>query len=1083
MTLGAQQIVAVSDTIILQASSNQIQLDSLIIGNTFILKIDNEIFDNYSLDPVKGILTSSVPFNTGDSIIVYYNRLGIPVPLKVGLIPMNYPHIDSLTGNFSSPEERSNPGVIRSELASKSSIFSSGTVYRDLVLSTSGGTEFGGGLQLQLQGRLGKNMLINGVLSDQSIPIQPEGDTRSLDEIDKIYLNVSHPDFNITAGDINFNLKSGKFFNINRKLIGLKNNISINNWSVDAIYANSKGSYHKMQFKGSEGNQGPYPLNSREGSRDIQLLAGSERVWLDGTLLTRGENHDYTIDYNSAEISFTAENLIHFDSEIFVEFQYSDFQYSDFLLGGSLNREFGNGSNVRISLIRESDQFRSENSGFSIVVLASLKQAGDSTVVFTNAQLDSNGAYIIENGKYVFDPDNKSLERERYSVIFQYDPEGTYGRRISELGQVYYEFVNADARQPGYEYFSPFRTIVNPERIDSGQLAGSLIINAKTALQYDLTVSNNDKNIYSDIHDDNNRGYGYQFRLTGTELTLLSNTTWNYALLHWKRSQEFQELQYERNVLFNRDWNYLDDPLGNETLSSAELSVIDPDIGTFQLTSSQHASKNLGIRNRISGKVDAAMPLVPILQAHYNRVNGNGDLFEQFSVNIKAFNSSVQPLLMMKSERNARIDRFDQWGIGISARNRQHQLQAQIGRRIDRGRGEQRNSPVITYSDGIFSEIDYTGNTAGGWKGQLTYRKRVLDRQDQHVKQNFQLARVRLSFRNSLNPIRYDLQTKLEETSTQTRAVVFDSVGPGLGQYRFDPFFNEYIRDENGSYVSFTVPTGERRPTTNLTAMQRIEFEGGRLSRRFLKYISGKIEFRTEFRGSLLNFENIVSPGISALNISRSKSGMRTDVHLRPPRIIRLFHLWSTETRDFNGLDPRGNTISEISAKGLELQWPITTVIHGIVVVKNQNSNVESVFWNLRNRKSNGSWFEGGLKIQSDEVWQMDILFQGGVDNGRHLNNKYAARAAGSKLEILYFIAKSGRLKLSIDWVSVRTNENIMLPPEAMNGNPAGNSFKAGLQGQVLLGTNLSLILRSNYVNNERHQNFFSINGELRAHF
>ena len=228
MTVKAQQIVAVSDTLTLQIMSNQIKLKNLIIGSSFSLKINNEIIDNYSLDPVNGLLIIDESLSIGDSVIVRYCRLTKPIPLRVGSIPMDYPHIDSLSSYISSFEKRSNSVVSQSGLDNKSTVFSSGTVYRDLALSTSGGTEFGGGLQLQLQGKLGDEIQINGILSDQSVPIQPEGDTRSLDEIDKIYLNVSHPNFSITAGDIDFNIKSGKFFNINRKLIGLKNNININ---------------------------------------------------------------------------------------------------------------------------------------------------------------------------------------------------------------------------------------------------------------------------------------------------------------------------------------------------------------------------------------------------------------------------------------------------------------------------------------------------------------------------------------------------------------------------------------------------------------------------------------------------------------------------------------------------------------------------------------------------------------------------------------------------------------------------------------------------------------------------------------
>ncbi|MEE9189882.1 MAG: hypothetical protein V3U16_03835, partial [Candidatus Neomarinimicrobiota bacterium] len=111
MVIEAQQIVAVSDTITLQITSNQVQLKSPILGNSFSIKINNTIIKNYSLDPVKGILIIAEPFNAGDSLIVHYNRLTTPIPLRVGLIPMNFPHLDSLSSHISLFEERSNSSV------------------------------------------------------------------------------------------------------------------------------------------------------------------------------------------------------------------------------------------------------------------------------------------------------------------------------------------------------------------------------------------------------------------------------------------------------------------------------------------------------------------------------------------------------------------------------------------------------------------------------------------------------------------------------------------------------------------------------------------------------------------------------------------------------------------------------------------------------------------------------------------------------------------------------------------------------------------------------------------------------------
>ena len=103
-------------------------------------------------------------------------------------------------------------------------------------------------------------------------------------------------------------------------------------WQTKTGGGVSKGRYAKQKINPINGSQAPYKLNGNQTISNIVILSGSERVYIDNKLLTRGLDNDYVIDYNTGEITFTAKILITNEKEINVEYEYSDLSFSRYYL-------------------------------------------------------------------------------------------------------------------------------------------------------------------------------------------------------------------------------------------------------------------------------------------------------------------------------------------------------------------------------------------------------------------------------------------------------------------------------------------------------------------------------------------------------------------------------------------------------------------------------------------------------------------------------------------------------------------------------------------------------------------------------
>jgi len=184
---------------------------------------------------------------------------------------------------------------------------------------------------LQLAGDLGDDFSILAAITDENIPLQPEGNTQQLRDFDRVFVQINRGATQLTAGDYELSPSPSYFMRFFKNLQGVtvSNETGVGNGQLTnrAGLAITRGQFARQNLPLTEGNQGPYRLQGNQGERFIIVLAGTERVYLNGRPLTRGIEHDYVIDYNLGEITFTAQVFIKRESRVIVEFEYADQNY------------------------------------------------------------------------------------------------------------------------------------------------------------------------------------------------------------------------------------------------------------------------------------------------------------------------------------------------------------------------------------------------------------------------------------------------------------------------------------------------------------------------------------------------------------------------------------------------------------------------------------------------------------------------------------------------------------------------------------------------------------------------------------
>lgn len=431
-------------------------------------------------------------------------------------------------------------------------------------------------LNLQLSGQLSEEVKVNAVISDESNPIQPEGNTQQLQDFDQVYIQLEGPSTLVTMGDFLMTSHNLDYFTkYYKKSRGLQvdHTLKTNDHGSVKLHTDlalARGRFSRNVINGIEGNRGPYRLSGSNNEIFIIIISGTERVYLDGQQLIRGEENDYVINYNSGEITFTPNVLITQYSRIVVEFQYSDRNYARSVLTGSAiweNKGWSTYARAYGELDLKNQPFQQSLDGFDSLSGQSsidiLSQAGDNTDLAVIERIRPRQEFVSNRilytrrfvaGQFIYEYAEKPIaDTTYYEVSFTEvgTGNGSYQPLSANANGRVYQYVG-----PGQGSFEPIEQLVPPKSYQLYTLGQQRDL-GNTWIGWEMAASRNDENVFSLLDDNNNVGLGGHFFWKSKPDTSSKQTEkWKWTTdnkVEWKQAN-FQFVERYRPVEFSRKW-------------------------------------------------------------------------------------------------------------------------------------------------------------------------------------------------------------------------------------------------------------------------------------------------------------------------------------------------------------------------------------------------------------------------------------------------------------------------------------------------------------------------------------------------
>ncbi|UCD38710.1 MAG: hypothetical protein JSW54_04315, partial [Fidelibacterota bacterium] len=805
----------------------------------------------------------------------------------------------------------------------------------------------------------------------------------------------------------------------------------------------------------------------------------------------------YTIDYTLGELRFTPRHTIRSDSRIVVDYEYTDLVYNR--TSSYLSTAWRAGkSRLILSAFTERDNLESNlELSLSPEDRRYLKTIGDQEqeAVVSTAVIDSTGDYELADGRYIWQGQGQG----DHSVSFHnVGSDGQY-RRVVAGDSIIYQWVPADELSGYNALYAPFRVLKLPRRHDLITASWRFGEDAtgRTA-RAELGLSQIDLNRFSSRDDQDNRDVGYTMQLQWqTKPLIRADESWKAGVkldLQGK-GKHFQPLDRWDAVEFLRDWDLDAEPdqyqwqTADVFLDGAGERRLYAQLGSIQADSVQTERLRWGLMSSSESPLTGRFSETRLWRADDQR------RWQIMDSEIKYNFKRLAPYVGYYGEdrRGSAADRYEveQIKLGLEARlSPQTKMALSRERRRDlfRGRGEETAHLWL---------LSLTRAVPRGTRLETTLsfnEKRTSDDRDDLA---YMMGNLALVHRLPGRPWWLDLRYRLERSIIEAKAVVYDSLRTGLGQYRYDPVYDIYVPDEAGPFVRYTIPAGKLRPINTIKSRFRFQMDLNRLRFRLgpvrdftlaRLILQGSLNADTE-KHSLATY---LKPTLKDTAHSTVHSRLQIDLSLQSQANRPQYRLRHSQSSKMNRERIEATDMSELPGESLE-QSTLELVRISRYRTKQRTINfehqlisehraVQSLVSTLRNHdisKWHGRSIAAGtvgehLTVSLTGLWQQEL--------NRELDDlRVQTVSVGFGLQ--RHIGKGGRVRLDVEWFHVTADKDIAIPYIMAEGFPTGKSKRLRAHGQFNLSRNLLLSFSAFSRDESGRTPFSTANVELRTQF